>query len=128
MGERENREAVERYWRGLEEEDFDAAEQELHEDLVESYPQSGERVRGVANWRSLVTNYPGFPAIEVRRIVGRDDLWITEATFDYSRDGSAPYQVCQVQECVDGKIAMISAFFGAPFEAAEWRAGFVERD
>jgi hypothetical protein len=82
----------------------------------------------VKNWLSLVTRYPGFPAITVRRIIGRDDLWITEAAFDYSRDGSVPYQVCQVQECRDGKIAVVTAVFGAPFEAADWRAEFVEHD
>jgi limonene-1,2-epoxide hydrolase len=128
MGERENGQAVERFWQALEKEDFDAAKAELHDDLVESYPQSGERIRGVKNWLSLVAKYPGFPAIRVRRIIGRDDLWVTEAEFDYSRDGSTPWQVCEVQECRDGKIATITAVFGAPFEAAEWRAAFVERD
>jgi limonene-1,2-epoxide hydrolase len=126
MGEQENGEAVERYWRALEKEDFEAAKAELHDEFVESYPQSGERVRGVQNWLSLVTSYPGFPAITVRRIIGRDDLWVTEAAFDYSKDGSAPYQVCQVQECRDGKIAAVTAVFGEPFEAADWRAAFVE--
>ena len=53
---------------------------------------------------------------------------MTEAEFDYSKDGNAPYQVCQVQECRDGMIAGITAFFGAPFEAAGWRAAFVEHD
>lgn len=128
MEERSNGEAVERYWRALEKEDFEAAKAELHDDFEESYPQSGERIRGVQNWLSLVTNYPGFPAITVRRIVGRGDLWVTEAEFDYSRDGSKPYQVCLVQECRGGKIAAVSAVFGAPFEAAEWRAPFVEHD
>jgi limonene-1,2-epoxide hydrolase len=128
MGERENGEAVERFWRALEKEDFEAAKAELHPDFVESYPQSGERIRGIQNWESLVTTYPGFPAITVSRIIGRDDLWVTEAAFDYSKDGSPPYQVCEVQECRDGKIAAVNAVFGAPFEPADWRAAFVERD
>jgi limonene-1,2-epoxide hydrolase len=128
MGERENAEAVERYWRALEKEEFETAKAELHEDFVETYPQSGERIRGVENWLSLVTSYPGFPAITVRRIIGRDDLWITEAAFDYAKDGSPPWQVCEVQECRDGKIAEVTAVFGAPFEAADWRAPFVEHD
>ena len=51
------------------------------------------------NWLSFITNYPGFPAITVHRILGRDDLLVTEAAFDYSKDGSAPYRVCDVQEC-----------------------------
>jgi limonene-1,2-epoxide hydrolase len=128
MGERENGKAVERFWRALEDADFETAKGELHSDFVEFFPQSGERIRGVGNWLSFVTNYPGFPAIKVRRIIGRDDLWVTEAAFDYSKDGSAPYQVCEIQECRDGKIAEVTAVFGAPFEAADWRAAFVEHD
>ena len=128
MGERENREAVERFWRSVSVMDFDAAKQELHDDFVESYPQSGERIRGVDNWSSLVTNFPGFPAIEVGRIIGSEDLWVTEADFDYAKDGTVPWRVCYVQRCRDGKIADATAYFGAPFSAAEWRAPFVERD
>src|ERR687895_2970499 len=128
MGEQENGKAVERFWRALEDADFEAAKAELHSDFVEFFPQSGERIRGVRNWLSFVTNYPGFPAITVHRIIGRDDLWVNEAAFDYSKDGSAPYRVCEVQECRDGKIAEVTAVFGAPFEAADWRAAFVEHD
>jgi ketosteroid isomerase-like protein len=127
MGERENRAAVERYWDALSRQDFDAAMKDLHEDFVEEYVQSGERIRGIANQLAVISSYPGFPAITVRHHIGRDDLWVTHAAFDYARDGGPPYQVCQVQELRDGKIARIHAFFGAPFEPAEWRAAWVER-
>lgn len=127
MGEQQNRDMIERFWQCLENEDFDAAAVELHDEFTELYPQSGERIRGKDNWLSLVRNYPGFPAVAVRRHIGREDLWVTEAAFDYARDGSPPYQVCEVQECRDGKIATVTAFFGAPFEAAEWRAQWVDR-
>jgi ketosteroid isomerase-like protein len=126
MGEQENRAAVERFWEALHRTDYDAAVEELHEDFVEDYVQSGERVRGIHNWLSLVRNYPGFPAITVRQHIGRDDLWVTHAAFDYARDGSPPYQVCEVQQFRDGKIARITAFFGAPFDPAEWRTAWVE--
>jgi limonene-1,2-epoxide hydrolase len=120
MGEQENREAAKRFWKALENADFDAAGSELHHDMVEDYPQSGERILGVANWLELVRNYPGFPAVTIKGISGRDDLWVAEAAFDYAKDGSPPWQVCEVMEFRDGKIANIRAYFGAPFEAAEW--------
>jgi hypothetical protein len=127
MGGQENRAAVERFWDAIATESFDAAAAELHDDYLETYPQSGERIRGRANWLGLVKSYPGFPAVSVHRHIGREDLWVTEAAFDYARDGSPPWQVCQVLELRDGKISRITAVFGAPFEAAEWRAPFVER-
>jgi limonene-1,2-epoxide hydrolase len=127
MGEEDNRGAVERYWEALGREDFEAAVAELHEDFVETYPQSGERTRGKENWLGLLSSNPAFPAIRVRRHLGRGDVWVTEAAFDYARDGSPPWQICEVQECNEGKIVRIDAYFGAPFEAAEWRSRWVER-
>jgi hypothetical protein len=127
MGEQENRDAVERYWEALGREDFESAVAELHDEFVETFVQSGERVRGKDNFLQLLRNNPAFPAIKVRRHLGHDDLWVTQADFDYARDGSPHWQICEVQELKEGKIARIDAYFGPPFEAAEWRAAWVER-
>jgi limonene-1,2-epoxide hydrolase len=127
MGHEENRQTVKRFWEALERKEFGAAIAELHENFMEEYPQSGERIAGKDNFFGLVTGHPTFPAIKVRRHVGRDDLWVTLAAFDYAGDGSPPWQVCEVQELRDGKISRIEAIFGAPFDAAEWRAQWVER-
>lgn len=123
----QNRETVERYWDALQRGDFDAAMNDLHEDFVESYPQSGERVVGKDNYLALIRNHPTFPGIAVRRHVGRDDLWVTEVGLDYAKDGSPAWESCEIQEFKDGRISRITALFGAPFEAAEWRSQWVER-
>jgi hypothetical protein len=34
-------------------------EDHLHDDYVEEYPQSSERIRGKRNWRSILQNHPG---------------------------------------------------------------------
>ncbi len=128
MGHEENRQTVQRYWEALERKYFDTAMVELHEDFMESYPQSGERIIGKENYLRLLTGHPTFPSIKVRRHVGRDDLWVTLAAFDYAGDGSPPWQSCEVQELKEGKISRIEVIFGAPFEAADWRAEWVERD
>jgi hypothetical protein len=44
--EHDNREALDRYRQGLESEDCEAPAAQLHDQLVESWPQSGERVHG----------------------------------------------------------------------------------
>lgn len=126
MGESENRAAVERFWAALEKEDFEAAAEELHEEFQEMYPQSGERIVGKEKFLGLLKSFPGFPGVKVRRHQGTGGLWVTEAAFDYARDGSTPWQVCEVQELSGGKIRRITAFFGAPFDPAEWRKPFVE--
>src|SRR5262245_65715511 len=47
------------FWERLERGDVEAAAELLHPDYVEEYPQSGERIRGRANFRACVENYPG---------------------------------------------------------------------
>ncbi|MFN2589967.1 MAG: nuclear transport factor 2 family protein [Actinomycetota bacterium] len=122
-----NGQAVERYWAALEAGDYDEAQRQLHEDLVEVWPQSGERVIGPVNWMRVIREHPTPPAFRVRRTIGREELWVAEVTFDYAPDGSARYEVCAVMECRDGKIWRLTEYFGAPFESADWRADFAER-
>ena len=126
MSESENRAAVERFWAALERKDFDAAGKELHEEFSESYPQSGERIVGADRFLGMLKAFPGFPDIRVRTHLGRDDLWVTHAEFDYALEGPTWWQNCEVQELRDARIWRITAFFGAPFEAAEWRKPYVE--
>lgn len=127
MGHEENRKTVERYWDLLQRGELEAAMGDLHDDFVESWPQSGERIVGKDNYLQVIRNHPTFPAITVRRHVGKDDLWVTEAGLDYTRDGSPPWETCEVAEFKEGKISHITAIFGAPFEAAEWRKQWVEQ-
>jgi len=122
-----NRETVEHYWDALARGDFDAAMDDLHDDFVETYPQSGEQVVGRDNYLALIRHHPTFPAIAVRRHVGRDDLWVTEIGLDYAKDGRPVWESCEIQELKDGKISRITVIFGAPFEAPDWRSQWVER-
>jgi limonene-1,2-epoxide hydrolase len=126
VDENENRSAVERFWAALERKDFDSAGKELHSEFSESYPQSGEQIVGRDNFLGMLKAFPGFPDVEVRSHIGRGDLWVTHAVFDYAHDGTSLWENCEVQEMRDGKIWRITAFFGAPFDAAEWRKPFVE--
>ena len=65
VSEEENRGVIERYWSALERSDFDAAVGELHEDFAETFPQSGETIRGRDNFLGVLRNFPSFPSIRV---------------------------------------------------------------
>jgi ketosteroid isomerase-like protein len=49
VSEQQNRDALERFLQLFERGDLDAAADLLHDDYVEEYPQSGERIRGKQN-------------------------------------------------------------------------------
>jgi hypothetical protein len=125
MSAQVNRDTLERYrqvW--FENQDMDAAADLLHDDYLEEYPQSGERIRGKDNARSVYENYPAIPSLVEfdYRVAG--DLAVVEMVLDY---GGSRLNVCEVVEFEEGKIKRATVYFGEPFEAPEWRARWVER-
>jgi hypothetical protein len=122
------RRVVESFWAALGRRDFEAALKLLHENFEETYPQSGEVIRGRESFEGFLRAFPGFPSIEHRRTLGGGDVWVSELEFDYGGElAGQKWQVCEVVELRDGKLWRIHAFFGQPFEPAEWRAPFVVR-
>lgn len=97
----------------------------VHEDFVQEWPQSGERVRGKAACLNIALNYPGGPPrISLGRISGEGDHWVVEGTSRYP-DGSDYYSVA-VLELRDGKIVRETDYFGPTYPAPEWRSQWVE--
>lgn len=96
----------------------------LHEDAVMDWPQSGEVIRGAANRRAVYGAFPQLPTITPRRLLSCGDLVVAEATLDY---GGPVYQTVFIFEFTDGKIARETAYWSEPFEAPEWRSGWVDR-
>ncbi len=86
-------------------------------------PQSGERIRGRINIQITRTRQPSNKRFVVRRIMGHGDLWVTEYVLTY--DGRPSYTV-SIMEFRDGKVARETQYFADPFEAAAWRAQWVE--
>ena len=124
MSEQDNRDAVERYFQAFERQDLDAMEKLLHEDYVEEYPQSGERIRGKQSWRSVTGNYPGLPNMTDHSYVLSGDLGVLKMTLEY--DGNRIY-ACEIIDLEDGKIKRARAYFAEPFDAPDWRSQWVER-
>ncbi len=97
----------------------------VHEDFVQDWPQSGERVRGKTACLNIARNYPGgTPQIRLGRISGADDHWVVEGTSRYP-DGTDWHMVA-VLELRDGLIARETDYFGPAYPAPEWRSQWVE--
>ena len=124
MGEAENRAAVEKMLDAMETQDLSGFEDIFHEDAVQEWPQSGERIAGRDNMKAVNDNYPGFPKSTRRRIVGAGDVWVAEMTLNY--DGEVFHGI-SVFELKDGKVVKETDYFSAPFDAPEWRSQWVEK-
>lgn len=110
-------------------EKFAQAQREMAaDDMVQEWPQSGERIRGLKNIEAVNENYPAStgttPKMTLRRILKPGDAWIIEGTIDYG-DG-IPVSAVSIIETADGKIVRQTDYFANPFEAPAWRKKWVE--
>jgi hypothetical protein len=100
------------------------------ENIVQEWPQSGERLRGRQNVTAVAENYPAGtgtnPKSSLRRIVKPGKAWIIESTIDYG-DGIPVSLVSIIELGDDGKIARQTDYFANPFEAPAWRSQWVEK-
>jgi hypothetical protein len=124
MGDQEMRAALERHWAASDASDFEAEHDIYLEDAVLEYPQSGERIRTRRNIQITRATQPSRKRFAVRRIIGSNELWITEYILTY--DGKPSYTV-SIMEFRGDKVARETQYFGDPFEASAWRAQWVER-
>ena len=118
-------EALILHWRASADGDTNT-EHDIYDDAVIcDYPQSGERILGRKNLQALRSHHPGKPSgFNVKRILGKDDLWITEYTIIYQ--GRAAYTV-SIMEFRNGKVVHETQYFADPFEAPAWRSQWVQR-
>jgi SnoaL-like domain len=124
MDENQIREALDRHWAASDANQFEAEHDIYQDDAVLEYPQSGERLRGRHNIQASRTVQPNAKRFTVRRIVGRQDLWVTEFVITY--DGRPSY-VVSVMEFEDGKVVRETQYFGDPFQPGPSRSHLVER-
>ena len=143
-----SREVIDRLVQAATVADLDAIDALLADDVIEEYPQSGERMRGKANRRAVYEYYPreGAPIVEyaplIERVVGNEDRWVMTSNQSlvrivgmgdrYTVIGLVKYpngevwHGIQIVELRDLKVVKITSYFAAPFEPATWRAKWVE--
>ena len=124
VSEQENRIALERLVQAFQERDADAIADLVHEDVVEEYPQSGERIVGKHNYLSVFENFPLMPNVLEYRFTISGDLAIAERTVEYG--GNRSYNTA-ITDIEGGKVKRARQYFSGPFEAPPWRAQWVER-
>lgn len=99
-------------------------------DMVQEWPQSGERIRGRENIVAVNQNYEGAtgsaPKMTLRRILKPGAAWVAEGTIDYG-DGTPVSLVSIIETDAEGKIIKETDYFANPFPAPEWRRKWVEQ-
>jgi ketosteroid isomerase-like protein len=123
MADQDIRAALERHWAASDSSDFETEHDIYRDDAILDYPQSGERIRGRRKIQFSRAAQPNKKRFDVKRILGKDDLWITELVLTY--DGEPSY-VVSIMEFHDGQVAHETQYFGDRFAPGPSRAQWVE--
>jgi hypothetical protein len=119
------REVLKRHWAASAAGDSDAEHDIYADEVTCDYPQSGERILGRSNLQALRSHHPGRPAgFNVRRILGRQDLWITEYTIMYQEHATCAISIMEFRS---GQVVHETQYFADPFEAPAWRKQWVQQ-
>ena len=144
-----NKNVIERYWSAFIAQDVEGIAECLHPDVVVRYPQSGEVFRGRENCLAILREYPGglpeataesletdpqtvvIPSphpfgAPIVTVTGGNELFVGQARFRYP-DGTVVH-TASIYRIKDNLIASETAYFGEPFDAAEWRQEWASKD
>ena len=121
-----NKQVVEEFWAAMQTNDFKSAAEYLHDDYSLEWPQSGERIRGRANFVAVNEHYPAHGRWEftIHRIIGEGDEVVSDVGVT---DGAITGRVITFSTIRDGKIFRQTEFWPDPFEPPEWRSQWVEK-
>src|SRR4051794_12184936 len=111
--EEQIREALNTHWHASATGDANTEHDIYDDDVICDYPQSGERILGRHNLQALRSNHPGKPSgFNVKQIVGKGDVWITEYTITYQ---GRPAFTVSIMEFRNGKVVNETQYFAGPF-------------
>jgi ketosteroid isomerase-like protein len=116
---------VREFWRLMATNDFAAVAVVLSDDFVLEWPQSGERIRGVANFSWMNDEYVshGSWRFTVNRIIATDNEAVSDVDVT---DGVQIGRALSFFTISNGRIARIVEFWPDPFPAPQNRAHLVE--
>jgi hypothetical protein len=123
--EEQIRAVLDAHWQASASGDVNAEHDIYADDAICDYPQSGERILGRKNLQALRSHHPGKPSgFKIKRILGKDNLWITEYTITYKEQ--LAYTV-SIMEFRGAKVVHETQYFADPFEAPPWRKQWVQQ-
>jgi ketosteroid isomerase-like protein len=122
----DNKHVVEKFWSAMQTNDFKSAGEFLHDDYVLEWPQSGERIRGRANFVAINEHYPAHGRWEftVHRIIAEGDEVVSDVGVT---DGTISGRAITFSTVRDGKIIHQVEFWPDPFDPPLWRREWVEK-
>ncbi len=122
----DSKQVVQQFWGAMQDNNFRRAGELLHDEYVLEWPQSGERIRGRANFVAVNENYPaaGRWHFTIHRLIAEGDTVATEITVT---DGAVTGRVITFSTVLDSNIVRQTEYWPDPFEPAAWRAQWVER-
>ena len=124
-GTRASKQIVQSFWAAMQTNDFQRAAELLHDDYILDWPQSGERIRGRANFVAINTNYPAHGRWEftVHRILAEENQVVSDVGVT---DGVNRARVITFSTIREGKIWRQTEFWPDPFAPAAWRREWVD--
>jgi hypothetical protein len=114
---------IQEHWEASERGDVDLEHAIYAADAILDYPQSGERFKGRSSIQAQRGGHPAERHFTIRRILGRDDLWMSECVITYN---GVPTYSLSVMEISDGFVTHETQYFADPFPAPPARAALAE--
>ena len=117
---------VERFWQAMNTNDWRAVGTLLHDTFTLDWPQSGERIRGRDNFAAVNANYPavGPWRFTIEQLIASDQEAASVVSVSASTVNATVLSFFVFR---DGQIWRVREYWPDPFEAAPWRAQWVER-
>ena len=117
---------VDDFWQRMRSNDFRWAAALLADDFVLEWPQSGERIRGRANFAAMNADYPshGRWQFHVHRVVGNAEEAVSDVEVT---DGMQRARAISFFTVRDGQIAAMTEFWPEPYDPPASRSHLVER-
>ena len=121
----EPKDVVLRFWETMGINDFEAASRWLSEDFELIWPQSGELIRGRANFAAINTHYPahGRWQFTINDLVTEGAKVVSDVSVT---DGEMTARAITFSTVQDGKISIQVEFWPDPYDPPAWRAEWVE--
>ena len=125
MKNENSRQVIEKFWAAMQTNDFKSAGEWLHDDFVLEWPQSGERIRGRANFVAINEHYPahGRWQFRIQHIVAEGNEVVSDVEVT---DSVITARVITFSTIRDGRIRHQTEFWPDSFKPAVWRAKWVE--